>query len=98
MSVFHEAISKQLHAKFALKTIYPVYDYFRESGANYYVFYAQVALKKDELHTKKGSLIEWFTFKQMTKLRFLSETRQDIVVAERVINAKARQVFDTLSS
>lgn len=89
--VFQRAILQQLHIKLALKAIYPVYDYFKkEIGKNYYVFYAQVDLKKKEFHAKKDSVTEWFTFKQTTKLSFPDQIKQDIIVAERVINAKAR--------
>lgn len=89
--VFQEAIYKQLHIKLALKTIYPVYDYFKkEIETNCYVFYAQVNLKKNGFHSRKGSVVEWFTFKQMSKLTFSDQVKQDIVVVERVIKAKAR--------
>lgn len=99
ISVFQEAISQQLHIKLALEAIYPVYDYFKkEIGVDCYVFYAQVDLKKKDFHTRKDSVIEWFTFKQTTKLSFSDQIKQDIVVAERVIKAKARDDETTLSS
>lgn len=91
LSVFQEAISQQLRIKLALETIYPVYDYFKkELGATCYVFYAQVDLKEKEFLARRNSAIEWFTFKQITKLTFSDQVKQDILVAERVIKAKAR--------
>ena len=90
IGVFQEAVLRQLDIQLALETIYPVYDYFnKEIGRNCYVFYAQVDLKK-EFNKRQGFTTEWFTFKQTTKLSFSSQIKQDIVVAERVIKAKAR--------
>lgn len=89
--VFQKAIFQQLHIKVALREIYPVYDYFKkEMGVDYYVFYAQVDLKKKKYRTRKDSVVEWFTFKQTTKLSVSDQIKQDIVVGERVIKAKAR--------
>ena len=38
--------------------------------------------------TKRG--LAWVTFKQTTKLPFDAQTRQDVIIAERVIKAQAR--------
>ncbi|MDP3988429.1 MAG: hypothetical protein Q8P80_04780 [Candidatus Levybacteria bacterium] len=97
LSIFQKAISQQLHIKLALGAIYPVYDYFKkEIGTNCYVFYAQINLKK-EFHTRKDSTREWFTFKQISKLTFSDQIKQDIIVGERVIKAKAR-VEETITT
>lgn len=91
ITVFQKAIFTKLGIKLALKSIIPVYDYFsKEEGGNHYVFYAQVKLKKKKFHMPKNSSAEWFTFKQITKLSFSGQIKQDIIVAERVIKAKAR--------
>lgn len=96
--VFQKAISQQLHIKLALKAIYPVYDYFKKgTEENCYVLYAQVDLTEREFHARKNSSTEWFTFKQITKLSFSDQIKRDLVVAERVINAKARNDAEMFS-
>ncbi len=101
--IFQKAISQQLHIKLALESIYPVYDYFNKGlGGNCYVFYAQVDLEKKEFPKKDDYAAEWFTFKQATKLSFSDQLKRDIIVAERVIKAKARDdeaiLFSTVAS
>ena len=44
-----------------------------------------IALAHDD---KRG--LAWVTFKQTTKLPFDAQTRQDVIIAERVIKAQAR--------
>jgi hypothetical protein len=55
----------------------------------HYVFYAEVKklidIKPDD---KRG--LSWVTFKQTRKMPFDSQTKQDIIIAERVIKAQAR--------
>lgn len=88
--LFQEAIFNSLDLKLPIKAIYPVYDYFNdESEENCFIFYAEIKQKR-KLGLGKDSNMEWFTFKQTTKLSFLDQTRQDIIVAERVIKLKAR--------
>lgn len=96
--VFQKAISQQLRINLALEAIYPVYDYFKSGiGKTCYVFYAQVGLKEKDFLSTKDFTAEWFTFKQTTKLSFSDQTKQDIIVAQRVINAKARDEEKKLS-
>ncbi len=91
ISVFQKAVYNKLHIKLHEKIIYPVYDYFKkDTGANYYIFYAQIALKNKENFSKNNSLTEWLTFKQVTKLPLSDQAKQDIIVTQRVIKAKAR--------
>lgn len=88
--LFQEAILNSLDLKLPLKSIYPVYDYPNdESEENCFIFYGEVKQKR-KLGLGKDSNLEWFTFKQTTKLPFSEQTRQDIIVAERVIKLKAR--------
>ncbi|MEK7534229.1 MAG: hypothetical protein AAB600_02715 [Patescibacteria group bacterium] len=87
---FQRIIYKLLRVKVNPKHIHPVYDYFHETlQATHYVLYAEVGSIKNFHSSKKGTL-SWFTFKQATKLPFRDQTRQDLVVSERVIKAQAR--------
>ncbi len=98
IAVFREAIFQNLHIKLALDAIYPVYDYFKtERGMDCFVFYAEVGVKKKNLQCKKDSLLEWFSFYQTAKLSFSDQIRQDLIVSERVIKAKARDREATFS-
>lgn len=95
--IFQQAISQDLSIKLPLKSLYPVYDYFNaEIGKNFFVFYAQVHFQKKRYGEKENSSLQWFTFKQTTKLSFPTQIRQDIVVAERVIKAKQRDEMSAL--
>lgn len=87
---FHRITYELLKVKLDLDDIYPVYDYFHNVFKKiHYVFYAHVP-KVQNFRLRQGGTLSWFTFKQTTKLPFTDQTKQDIVVAQRVINAHAR--------
>lgn len=87
---FQEIILKLLDVKLPTKNIFPVYDYFyNKVNKNHHIFYAEVKKLHSFPESRKGAF-SWFTFKQATKLSFDSQTKQDIMVAERVIKAQAR--------
>lgn len=87
---FQRIMQSVLKIKLPMHKIRPVYDYFHATHKkDYYVFYGELgSLKKFRARTGEFS---WFTFKQTTKLPISSETKQDIIVLERVIKAKARE-------
>lgn len=86
---FQRIIYKLLDINLKLKHIYPVYDYFHNTRNKVsYVFYAEVG-KTKIFNASRGNL-SWFTFHETLKLPFTAQTKQDIVVGERVINAKWR--------
>lgn len=88
---FQRIINKLLNINLKPKSIYPVYDYFHNTRNKLnYVFYAEVGNTKKFNDLKKGSL-SWFSFGETLKLPFTLQTKQDIVVGERVINAKWRE-------
>lgn len=94
MLTFQRIIYDALGVKLARKCIYPVYDYFHNvHNIMHYVYYAQVT--KMQNYAFRGETLSWFTFKQTLKLRFTHETKQDIVVAERVIEAAKRVAMHT---
>lgn len=87
---FQRIISKMLNINLKAKHIYPIYDYFHNARNKInYVFYAEVGNQKAFNASKKGTL-SWVSFRETMKLPFTSQTKQDLVVGERVINAKWR--------
>lgn len=88
--VFKRIIYQLLNLRLDEKCIYPVYDYFYGAmEITHYVFYAKVNKIYDFSLLDKGTL-SWFTFKQTTKLPFSEQTKQNIIVSQRVIQAQAR--------
>ncbi len=91
---FQRVIFNTLHVKLPIKSIFPVYDYFHTlHNKTHYIFYAEVP--KMQKYTSKKDTVSWFTFKQITKLPFTKQTKQDIVVAHRVIDAQEREIAHT---
>lgn len=87
---FQRIINKQLKIQLKTTDIYPIYDYFHATRNKLnYVFYAEIRDVRTFDKFKKGNL-SWFTFSETVKLLLTSQTKQDIVVGERVINAKWR--------
>lgn len=87
---FRRVISQQLKIKISPKIIYSIYDYFQEQDKNHHIFYAQIDNKGKKLRVRKGFIVEWFTFKQLSKLQLAQQAKQDIIVGQRVIQAAAR--------
>ena len=88
---FRRIIREQLHHTLPTETIYPIYDYFnRELNQDYYMQYSELKTNLPNLYVPKGYTIEWFTFKQLTKISLTEQTRQDIIVGQRVIDAAFR--------
>lgn len=86
---FQRIVKKLLGISLKPKDIYPIYDYFHNTkNKTHFVFYAEVGNIRG-FNPKKDSL-SWFKFSETVKLPFTTQTKQDIVVGERVINAKWR--------
>ncbi len=94
IATFQRTIYEVLNIKLARKDIYPVYDYFNTAfDKTHYIYYAQVP--KIQSYAFAGDTLSWFTFKQTVKLAFTKQTKQDIVVAQRVIEAQERETMHT---
>lgn len=87
---FRRIISEQLKIKIPIKAIYAVYEYSKEQDKNYHIFYAQIDNKGKKLRARAGFIAEWFTIKQLAKLKLAEQAKQDIIVGQRVINMIAR--------
>lgn len=90
-AAFQRIISKLLNLNLKTKDIYPIYDYFfDEKDKDNYVFYAEVKSPK-EFDDFRGNTFSWVGFGEVSKLPFTVRTKQDVIVGERVINAKWRE-------
>lgn len=71
--------------------VHPVYSYLNENNdAFQYIVYSR--LNKFQNFSSKGSLaFGWFTFKEVLKLKISAQTKHDIVVGQRVIEAAKRK-------
>lgn len=88
---FQRVINRILNINLKTKDIYPVYDYFQDARNKFnFVFYAEIRNIKAFNKLKKSNL-SWFSFQEIGKLPISSQTKQDIVVGERVINARRRE-------
>ena len=88
---FQRIIQEMLNVNVKMKNIYPIYDYFHDTLDKVnYVFYAEV--KNPQIfNSLKESAFSWLAFNQTFKLLFSAHTKQDVIVGERVINAKWRE-------
>lgn len=88
---FQKLLNKLLSETFDLKNIYPVYNYFHTTfRQTHHIYYAPVARLKN-YSSRLGGTLAWFTLKQISKLPISPQTKHDIIVAQRVIQAQARE-------
>lgn len=89
-AAFQRIVYELLHVNLKIKHIYPIYDYFHDTlEKTNYVFYAEVK-NPQEFSSFKENAFSWVAFKETLKLLFSAHTKQDVIVGERVINAKWR--------
>lgn len=87
---FQRIVNELLNLDLKEKNIYPVYDYFHDGRDKVnYVFYAEVKNPQEFDSLKEGNYA-WVAFSETSKLLFTANTKQDVIVGERVINAKWR--------
>lgn len=86
---FQETIEELLKFKLHEKAIYPIYDYVAK-GKKRFVYYGEVKNLKNFMETQ-NSRFAWFTQKEILKLKLSPQTKQDLIVGQRVINAQVRQ-------
>jgi ADP-ribose pyrophosphatase YjhB (NUDIX family) len=89
-TTFQRIIREETHIDLEAKNILPVYDYIRDiHDTIHYILYAEVPTLY-MFPPNKEKAFSWFTYKLTNKLHFEDQTRQDIIVSERVIKAVAR--------
>jgi len=83
-----EEINESLNLKIKFDSIYSVYNYVHKEK-NVFIFYAVV----NKVHEILSSdcLYSWFTFKQIQKLPVTEQTKQDLIVGQRVIDSFIRK-------
>lgn len=97
-TAFARIINGLLNLNLKEKNIHPVYDYLLdEKDKIRYVFYADVKSSPEFDSSEKGSY-SWVSFAETPKLPFTSVAKQDIIVGERVINARWREADSLLCS
>lgn len=90
LEAFRRIVQRILNIDLKTKNIYPVYDYFHEPlNKINYVFYAEIKSPKVFNSLKKD--FSWVSFSETLKMLFSAQTKQDVIVGERVINLKWRQ-------
>lgn len=88
-SLFKTIILKLLGIK--IDTVFPVYSYFNEStNKNQYIVYSKLRTLQN-FSSKNGVAFSWFSFKEVIKMRIKEQTKHDIVVGQRVIEAAKRK-------
>lgn len=89
-AAFQRIISQSLGLNIKIKDIYPIYDYFHDKwNKDNFVFYAEVKHSKQFDRLKKDNF-SWVSFDEISKLLFTTNCKQDVIVGQRVINAKFR--------
>lgn len=100
---FQRIIYKLLNIDLKLKNIHPIYDYFHQTKNKVnFVFYAKVRSSRIFNNFQRDD-VSWFTFSEIVKLPLATQMKHDIVVGERVINARkrdteAKKLFNSLAS
>ena len=88
---FQRIIFTTLNIKLTLQTIYLVYSYSKEGhGKQQVIFYAEVD-RINQIRANEKNALSWFTRKQIQKLPLDEQTRQDLIVGQRVIDARMRK-------
>lgn len=89
-----EALFKDIIFKFLgieIRVVKPVYSYFNDSTNEFqYIVYSQLR-KFQSFSSKKGLTFAWFSFKEILKLKITEQTKHDIVIGQRVIEAAIRK-------
>ncbi len=87
---FRRLIKSLFKIELDIKSIFSVYDYFHDDlKKNNFISYAKV--KKLEDFNGKNAEYKWFDFKETLKLKLAPQTKQDIMVMQRVINSSIRK-------
>ena len=74
-----------------ISVVYPVYAYFNEdTEKNQYIGYSTVKTRHN-FSSKNGLTFAWFSFRDVLKLPTTKQTKHDIVVGQRVIEAATRK-------
>lgn len=90
-AIFKRILEEEFGLNFSIKSIHQVYDYVDDvTKEDTHICYAEVKSTKN-ISSSKGFVVDWFTFKEVTKLKIPAQTKQDIIVGQRVIDSASRR-------
>lgn len=88
---FKNLVQKQLNLEIQTLSIHHIYDYYqRDLGRDNFVSYAEVESLKD-FPEILNQTFAWFTLKEISKLSLSQQTKQDLIVGQRVIDSDNRR-------
>lgn len=88
---FKDLFYDALKLKIKLGNVKIIYSYFsKELNTDNNVYYAEVS-KLYKNSVSKNKIFSWFTFKQIQKLNISDQTKQDIIIGQRVIDSSIRK-------
>lgn len=88
-ALFENIIFELLDIK--IKVVRSIYSYLNENtGESQYLVYSKLS-KFQNFSSKSGLKFAWFSFKDILKLKIREQTKHDIVVGQRVIEAARRK-------
>lgn len=92
-ATFASLIHNTLQLTLVIKTIQEVYTYLNEDvNKNYSITYAPVRSLKTAI-CENGKICKWFGPREILKLNLSPQTRHDVTVGQRVIDAKMRKLM-----
>ncbi|MEK7168803.1 MAG: hypothetical protein AAB532_01885 [Patescibacteria group bacterium] len=88
---FKELLLEAIKLKIKLTSIKIIYSYFsKELNAENNVYYAEVS-KLYKTSSSDDITYSWFTLKKIQKLNISEQTKQDIIIGQRVIDSSVRK-------
>ncbi|HYM65004.1 MAG TPA: NUDIX hydrolase [Candidatus Sulfotelmatobacter sp.] len=88
---FERIIYVHLRFKINPKNVFAVYSYpHQDKNKDNFIHYAEIR-KLEKFKNTRKKLFSWFTFKQVQKLKLSEQTKQDIMVSQRVIASSIRK-------
>lgn len=83
-------IQSLLKVKLDHRTFQPIYDYFsKQTGKTHFVSFVPVKKVKD-FPGNKQVVFKWFSRKELLKLPLEPQSKQDLIIGMRVIDAQVR--------
>ena len=87
--VFKNTLHKLL--KVEITSIHPIYSYLNETAKSSHTLLYATTESLQEFPPKDGFTFRWFSFKEVLKIPASEQTKHDIVVGQRVIEAAGRK-------
>lgn len=92
LGLFRKLVSKNYGFVIEEKNTFLVYDYINKNSNNrHYVYYGLIN-NINQVKPQNNMITSWFTFRQLSRLKFLPQIHHDIVITQRVINSHYPEV------